>query len=127
MSAWTIFDFVNAGGVNEIRPWMDSLPKKAQARIDSIIRYLQIVDVWPGQYISDRKDCDKIYELRIASGGVQYRPLGFFGPQRREFTILLGATEKGGKLEPRDFCTIATRLRGLVNANRKHVEPHRYG
>ncbi|SRR5258708_6024256 len=127
MAAWTIFDYVDDHDNNVIRAWIDSLPPKAQARIDAIIAYLQITEVWPGQYISDRKDCDKVYELRIASGGVQYRPLGFYGPQRREFTILMGAVEKGGKLEPRDFCTVATRLRGIVNANRNRIEPHRFG
>jgi hypothetical protein len=127
MATWTIFDYVDASGTNEIRVWMDGQPKMAQVRMDAIIGYLQITPVWPGQYISALKTCNDIYELKIKSGGVQYRPLGFYGPQQREFTLLMGAIEKGGILIPRDFCTIATRLRGIVNGNRNHIVPHRFG
>ena len=28
----------------------------------------------------------------------------FIAPTRHEFTLLMGAIEKGGELEPRDFC-----------------------
>lgn len=37
---------------------------------------------------------------------VQCRLIGFFGPARREFTLLLVAKEKGGKLIPRTACQI---------------------
>lgn len=128
MATWAIFDYVDASGDNQIRIWIDSLPKAAQARIDTILGYLQItVWPWPEQYISALKTCNDIYELKIKSSGVQYRPLGFYGPQRREFTILMGAVEKGGKLRPKEFCTIATRLREIVNGNRNHIVPHRFG
>jgi hypothetical protein len=127
MAAWTIYDYVGADGNNEIRAWIDSLPIAAQVKIDTIIRHLEAKVIWPPQYVSDRKDCAEIYELRIVSSGVQYRPLGYFGPQRREFTILLGAVEKGGELEPRAFCIIATRRRGIANGNKHRIVPHRYG
>lgn len=127
MAAWPIFDYVGADGANQIRPWIDSLPKLAQARMDSILRHLEITSVWPEQYISALRTCDDIYELKIKAGGHQYRPLGFYGPQRREFTILMGAVEKGGKLRPKEFCVIATRLRGIVNGDRNRIEPHRFG
>ncbi len=127
MAEWTIFDYVGPDGVNEIRVWIDSLPKMAQVRIDGIIGYLQITPVWPPNYISALETCDDIYELKIKSGGVQYRPLGFYGPRRREFTILMGAIEKGRKLQPREFCTIATRLMEIVNGDRNRIVPHRFG
>ena len=126
MSAWTIFDYVE-GEVDQIRVWIDSLPKKAQAKIDMRIGYLQITQTWPPQYMSARRDCPGIYELRISCTGVQYRPLGYFGPRQREFTLLMGAIEKGGCLEPRAFCVIATRLREIVNGDRSRIIPHRFG
>jgi len=127
MAGWTIFDYLAENGQNEIRAWIDSLPKKAQVKIDTILRHLEATPVWSPQYISDREDCDGIYELRIVSGGVQYRPLGYFGPQRREFTLLMGAIEKGGRLEPRDFCDVAQRRREIVNGDRNRIVPHRFG
>jgi hypothetical protein len=127
MAEWTILDFVDAAGMNQIRSWIDSLPRAAQAKIDTRLRFLEISGVWPPQYVSDRKDCPGIYELRIACSGVQYRPLGFYGPRRREFTLLLGAVEKGGRLEPRDFCRSVLRRKELVNGDRNRIVLHRYG
>jgi hypothetical protein len=127
MSSWAIFDYLADDGADDIRIWIDSLPKKAQAKTDTLLRYLEVTEIWPAQYLSDRKDCEGIYEIRIVSAGVQLRPLGYFGPRRREFTILLGAVEKGGRLEPREFCRISTRRREIVNGNRNRITPHRFG
>jgi hypothetical protein len=128
MGTWEIFDYVEADGTNAIRVWIDSLPTAAQVKIDTIIRYLEATQVWPPQYISALKDCAEIYELRIVSAGVQYRPLGYFGPGpgRYQFTLLMGAIEKGGKLEPREFCKVATRRREIVNGDRNRIAPHRF-
>lgn len=127
MGWWTILDYLAADGTNEIRSWLDRLPTAAQVRIDARIGYLQITRVWPPQYISARRDCQGIYELKIVSSGVQYRPLGFYGPERREFTLLMGAIEKGGRVEPRDFCDIALERRKIVNDDRSRIVPHRFG
>ena len=126
MAAWTIFDYLEADGSNDIRAWIDSLPIKAQVKIDVRIRFLEATPTWPPQYISALVGCDGIYELRVVSGGVQYRPLGFYGPARREFTLLKGAIEKGGKLEPRDACVVAQARMVIVNGNRTRIEPHRF-
>jgi hypothetical protein len=126
MAAWTIFDYLEADGGNAIRAWIDSLPIKAQAKIDTRLRHLEVTRVWEPQYISALVGCDDIYEIRIVSSG-QYRPLGFYGPAHREFTILLGAVEKGGRLIPRDACAIAQARMEIVNGNRNRIEFHRYG
>ena len=127
MAAWAIFDYVSASGANEIRSWIDSLPLAAQVRIDTRLRYLAITAVWDAQYVSSRKDCAGIYEIRVVSSGVQYRPLGYYGPGRREFTLLLGAIEKGGRLQPKGFCETATNRRNIINGDRNRIVPHRYG
>jgi hypothetical protein len=126
MSPWRILDYVEADGANVICFWIDSLPIQAQVRIDTRIRYLEATAIWPAQYISALKTCHGIYELKIVSSGVQYRPLGYFGPSRQEFTLLMGSIEKGGELEPRDFRKIAERRREVTDANRKRVVPHQY-
>jgi hypothetical protein len=126
--AWTIFDYLAEDGTNEIRDWIDSLPFKAQVKIDTRIRYLEACSlVWPENYISALRGCDDIYEFRIPASGVQYRPLGYYGPERGEFTILMGAIEKGGKLEPRQYCATATQRREKVNADRNRIIRHQFG
>jgi len=47
------------------------------------------------------------------ANGVQYRPLGCYGPERREFTLLIGAVEKGGKL-PRAALEAAVQRRKII-------------
>lgn len=127
MGSWVILDYVEADGTSAIRVWIDSLRTGAQVKIDTILRHLQATPVWPAQYVSARRDCSGIFEVRVVSAGVQYRPLGYFGPGRHEFTLLMGAIEKGGELEPREFCQVATRRRETVNGDRNRAIPHRYG
>jgi hypothetical protein len=84
--------------VNEILLWTLGLPVKAQAKMDTRILTLQGIAVWPPAYVSSYSGYPDIFELRIGCGGVQYRPLGCFGPAHRVFTLLIGAVEKGGKI-----------------------------
>jgi hypothetical protein len=58
-------------------------------------------------------------EMRFKSEGVQYRPLGFFGPTRLEYTILVGASKKGANYDPRDAIEMALRRRAEVVADPK--------
>ena len=115
MSEWTFRDYLRAVGgngkmtfENEILEWTLGLPKKAQAKMDMMILSLQSSAIWPPQYVSALKGCPQIFELRVSSFGVEYRPLGCHGPKRREFTLLKGAIEKGGKLEPPSACETAS-------------------
>jgi len=125
MNPWTIYDFVSPER-NEIRVWLDRLPKKAGAKIDVRLRYLETTQLWPEQYISALTGCDDIYELKIVSGGVQYRPLGFYGPGRQEFTLVVGAVEKGGRLKPPAACPTAQQRMETVYGDRNRIVQHQY-
>ena len=124
MSEWSFRDYLDARGGNPIRAWLDSLPKAAQAKIDARLLILEGIDVWPPQYISALKGCDDIYELRIVHSGVQYRPLGCYGPGQREFTLLLGVVEKG-HLPPMAYRT-AQQRRKIILADRRRTREHQY-
>ena len=120
MGDWKFLDYLRPTGsndettlVNEILEWTLQQPKKAQAKIDMIILSLQARPVWPPQYVSALTGCPGILELRISSFGVEYRPLGCHGPKAKEFTLLIGAIEKGGAL-PKGACETATERRKLV-------------
>ena len=39
-------------------------------------------------------------KLRFKVANVQHRPLGFFGPERKMFTLLIWSTERDGKFNP---------------------------
>ena len=45
---------------------------------------------------------------------MQYRPLGCYGPDRNEFTLLIGAKEIGSKFEPKDAPNKAMERQRLI-------------
>jgi hypothetical protein len=112
MVMWTFYDFLDGRGVNVISRWIDALPPKARAKIDTRLLFMRAKAVWPEPWVSALTGWPELIELRIGSFGNAYRPIGFYGPQRREFTIVLGATEKGKLLK---------RVLEVANANRKIV------
>jgi len=127
MKPWVFRDFLDSNGRNVILDWAQALPARAQAKMDSMILVLQAwKGPWPPQYVSARTDCDDIYEFRIVSQGVQYRPLGCYGPRQGEFTFLLGAIEKGGKLVPREFCRIVQDPMKVIFADRNRTRDHEF-
>jgi len=121
MPEWNFFDYqrpsTNGGGksilINEILTWTQSLPKKAQAKIDTLILTLSGSPIWPPQYISDCGFPD-IWEIRAGNSGVQYRPLGFYGPKSKEFTLVIGTIEKGGKIPKGDGNTAVERRKRVL-------------
>jgi hypothetical protein len=124
METWTFFDFVSARGENEIHHWLNSsrVPVEAKAKINARIATLQGFPVFPEQYFSAYKGWDDLYELRVVFGGVQYRPFGFYGPERRQFCLLVGGVEKG-KL-PKSLLEVAEARRRIVIANPSQICRH---
>jgi hypothetical protein len=113
--AWIFRDFVNDRGDNEIRQWLDSLPKAVRFKIDARLRYLQNVGQLKFPYVEKWVGEDDLYEVRVVFSGDQYRSIGCYGPARRDFTLLIGAVEKGGKLEPRQAVSIAKARMALIH------------
>ena len=124
MCIWTFFDFVSARGTNEIHEWLNSkeVPSGAKAKINARLVTLRGFPVFPEQYLSAYNRWNDLYELRIVYSGVQYRPFGFYGPGRREFTLLVGSIEKGRV--PKSALTIADERRKIVIADPSRVRPH---
>ena len=61
-------------------------------------------------------------KLRFKADRVQHRPLGFFGPSRFGFTLLVWATERDGAFHPRGVLDLALRRmkQVLENPGRAH-------
>lgn len=124
MAVWTFYDFRDRRGTNLIRLWLDGMPDKARAKINARILFMQALPVWPEQYVSSLKGWPELVELRVVSTGNQYRPLGFYGPERHEFTIVLGTLEKG-KL-PRRVLEAADENRRIALADRNRICKHEF-
>src|SRR5665213_1246642 len=124
MSIWTFSDYVSERGTNEIHKWLNSreVPSGAKAKINARIVTLQGFPLFPEQYFSAYRGYDDIYELRISFSGVQYRPLGCYGPRKREFTLLVGGIEKG-KI-PKRLLEVANERRKIVYTDPARVRRH---
>jgi hypothetical protein len=57
-------------------------------------------------------------KLRFKVANVQHRPLGFFGPERKNFTLLIWATERDGKFNPPNLRETALQRMAHVKQNR---------
>src|ERR1035437_982647 len=124
MFLWVFCDFRDTRGVNLIRQWLDTLPPKASAKIDTRLLFMKAIQLWPEQYVSALVGWPGLVELRVGSIGNQYRPIGFYGPRKRDFTIVLGAIEKG-KL-PSRVLEVADDNRRIVLADWNRICEHEY-
>jgi hypothetical protein len=122
MNVWVFFDFFSERGENEIHRWLNGgMPKTAKAKINARIAALQGFPLFPEQYISSYTGWP-LLELRIVSNGVQYRPFGFYGPGRGQFSLLIGGVEKG-KI-PKQLLEAANERRKLVISDPSRVRRH---
>lgn len=124
MSNWTIKVYITASGINYFQKWLDGLPKTAQADIDQRMRFLAATGFWHRPYAAKLKGYDEIWEIRILSGNVQYRPLGVFALGEKVFSLLIGAIEKGGRFEPKNAPKIAEKRRSLFLDNKGHLDEY---
>lgn len=114
MKHWKIKVFIKDRGTNVIKDWLKDEPKKAQAVINTRLRYMETLQNWGRPYSAKRKGSGHIHEIIITWNRNQYRPLGFFGPKEGEFTLLVGAKEKDWKLMPKEADAIAEQRRKLI-------------
>ena len=86
---------------SDVDKWIEDLSPKAQARLDIVIAYMEITKDWSRtKYFSLLRGHPGIGEIRFTFQNKQYRPLGCYGPGQKEFTILVGAMEKGDRFNP---------------------------
>lgn len=118
---WTFRCYVAPSGRDMIDKWYRAQSLEAQAAFDAVREYLaqRTRDEWrrPEFDLLSGAKFRVLGELRFEVANVQYRPLGFFGPARAEFTLLVGATKKGKVYDPRNAMDTALRRRTEVLKN----------
>jgi hypothetical protein len=127
MKEWTIKTYRKESGKNAIEEWLQDLSGSARAAIRNRIIYLEAKP--PEDWV--RPFFDKlgghIHEIRVKDTveKVQYRLLGYFGPGRRVFTLLIGAKEKDKKLEPETRKTAEERYRRALKYKEECLDDYR--
>lgn len=78
---------------------------------------------WQEPKAKKLKGVKDIYEIRFKAEKKQYRPLGFFGPGKDEFTITVWATHKQDIYDPDDAIETASQRRDDVIETRANTSP----
>jgi hypothetical protein len=127
MKIWTFFDFLVEGRTNDMRGWMRDLPAQARARFDTLIGFLEVTQEWrrPAFDVLHGKQYQRVAELRFAANKVEYWPLGSYGPNRHEFTLLIGCEKKSSIYRPPRARETAVNRRKDLDVNPTWVEVHR--
>ena len=112
---WTFRTFVSSRKKNIFAEWLHGLPPKVRAKIKTRLKYLETTKTWQTQHCKKLQGYEGLYEIRIIFQSDQYRPIGCFGPNNGEFTILIGAIEKGNKFTPRNALETAYARSLLIN------------
>jgi len=122
-------DFVDQRGRNLIHGWLHSLELDARMEFQEVFRTLEEIQQPSRNELKPLTGgvCDGLWEVRLKWKKVQYRPIGFQGPGKRQLTLVFVATIRDNKFSPQNACETAKKRKAQVEANpsRRACE-HRY-
>ena len=114
-------NFKNQRGENEIHEWARKQGPLLRAHLNALVLKLAALDRQLTRadqvgLLRKKGPCHGhgFIELTIRVKGVEYRPIGWYGPDRHQITLLVGAIEKGGDFEPRNVCVTALNHKNLI-------------
>ena len=111
----TFLDYIEPTGRNVIEEWLHGLPMEARLAINTRIQYLEVAEKLGRPYTAMlHGKCEGLFELRITHSKIQYRPLACYGPEKGQVTLLVGAIEKGDRLEPISACATALQRKANI-------------
>ena len=116
---YTLWDYVDEAGINTITEWVRGLGPD-RAKFENKLNMLRTAGADLAPRLLSRTRSPHILKLRfIGKARIQWRPMLCKGPinNNTEFTLLLGAHERGMSLKPADADHAAEELRQKVIAN----------
>lgn len=119
---FVLFDYTDQNGNNGIKEWTLGLEKSQRAKLNAKLDMLALhgTELFP-QVLTDTPT-PGIQKLRV-KGKVQLRPMLCKGPinKEKEFTLLLGATERDSRLVPEKADEKANERKQIIikNPNRR--------
>ncbi|WP_292938322.1 type II toxin-antitoxin system RelE/ParE family toxin [Noviherbaspirillum sp.] len=118
--AWIFRTYVSQTGRTEVQDKVDELDEVVLEHLLGRIRYLANTEKidWHEPQAKKLTGAKDVYEIRFKADGIQYRPLGYFGPGPNDFTILVWAYKKQNVYTPAEAIkTAGTRKRHIENGN----------
>lgn len=127
---WKFKTFIKESGNNAINEWYDEQPPSAKASIRGKLRHLQITEEWVKgvDYKKLKGTREPIIEILIFDkiGKIQYRLFGCFGPGRKNFTLLIGATHKNQVYSPKDCIKTAEKRYKFLLKNKENIDDYEW-
>jgi hypothetical protein len=107
-------DYCSLAGNDLIANWFWDRPAAAQTEFDVALKILSITEDWRGMPEFKSLGRDGLCEIRFKAEKVQYRPLGFFGPGAKCFSIYVASFKKGEKYNPPNAFDLAFKNKSKV-------------
>lgn len=111
-----------------IAAWIkkDELSVTAQETLEARLAQLGGMEPvnWVHPYITQLRNCARISEIRFDVDNRQHRIFGFFGPNRHEYTMLLGWIKKGKSGYSKQCKTAINRARIVNVGGRRYIREH---
>lgn len=116
-----IFDYCGPAGENEFKVWTQLLQPVQRGKLNAKLDMLGMLGAGLFPEVLTGTDTPGILKLRI-KGNVQLRPMLCKGPidVDKEFSLLVGAIEVGGKLKPKNADVIADGRREEIRRDPDH-------
>ena len=133
---WRIMKFVSDSERDMIEEWLEKTVtigerKGVRIELETILRNLRFVrsESWSRPQFDwlQGDHCQGIGELIVDYRGVPYRPLGCFGPEPDQFTILLGARKdrkRKGKVQWDPENAVPTAINRKAMLDEHHVREY---
>lgn len=121
---WEIKVFISNSGNDVIDAWLNEIPPRAKAKIKVRMTYLENEIIWKAPYVKKLRGSKTIWEIRVVLDHIQYRLLGCFGPGEKNFTLLIGAIEKGNRLYPPDAINTAEKRCKLIRTDKRYTDEY---
>lgn len=116
LALWTFRCYVSSSGRRAVREWYNQQSDEVQAAFDVSLEFLaqRSRDEWRRPHFDQLSgQMRQIGEIRFKVDK-QYRVLGFFGPNRWDFTMVIGCTKKGSVYDPPSALSTALERRDQV-------------
>ena len=122
---WRFKVYVSPTGSKAVQQQIDNLSPGAEQTFGVRIRYLANTPKreWKRPHAAKLKGVKEIYEIRFKADKVEMRPLGFFGPGEKEFTVLIWAEKKENVYDPPNAIKTAESRRKEIIEHRANCLP----
>jgi hypothetical protein len=122
---WKFSVYFSGSGRSDTQRIIDQLDVETKIAFAVRVRYLAntLRKDWIEPQAKRLQGERNIYEIRFKARQLQCRPLGYFGPGEKQFTILIWCTHKQQIYFPPDAIKTAARRRSNIDGGRAYIEP----